>query len=95
MAGNYAHDSGTTDPKTVTVPDGKRVKRYACFAGGSGGTVVITPYSGTVQSTITVPASQPFSDDFTTDTTDLDCVELPGKSTITFAGMATWFVRFT
>lgn len=90
---NYRHDTGTADT-TVTVPQGYRVKRYACLAGGSGGTVTITPNGGTAQDAITVPADQPWSDVFTTAANDLDRVELAGGSTIAFAGMATWIVVY-
>lgn len=91
----YKHTAGTADT-SVTVPDGYRaIKRYACLAGGSGGTVTITPLGGSAQTAITVPANQPWSDDFTTLPADPDaCVDLPKGSTIAFAGMSTWVVRF-
>jgi hypothetical protein len=91
----YKHDSGTADT-AVTVPEGYSVKRYAVLAGVGGGTIIITPKGGSAQPTITVPAEQPWSDEFTTDTPDLDAnVSLPAGSVIAFAGMATWVVRYT
>lgn len=91
----YMHTAGTADT-TVTVPDGyTAIKSYSCLAGGSGGTVTITPAGGDPLGAITVPASQPWGDEFTTATGDLDAnVELPAGSTIAFAGMASWVVRF-
>jgi ferric-dicitrate binding protein FerR (iron transport regulator) len=89
----YEHSSGTADT-TVTVPSGRRVRRYSCLAGGSGGTITITPKGGSAQSVITVPANQPFGDDLATAANDLDYVELADGSTIAFAGMASWFVRY-
>ena len=89
----YQHDSGTSDT-TVTVPSGRSVKRYACKAGGSGGTITITPKGGSAQTAITVPADKSWSDEFTTAANDIESVELPEGSTIAFAGMASWVVRY-
>ena len=85
---SYLHDSGTSDT-TKTVPTDRKVARYSCIAGGSGGTITITPAGGSAQSEITVPASQPFGDEFTDPR-----AELGAGSTIAFAGMASWFVRY-
>lgn len=93
---NYLIRSGTAD-ETVQVPSGRAVKRYSCVASvGTPGTIIITPQGGSALDTITVPAGLSFEDELTTDTNDLDkLVELPGGSTIAFANMASWFVRFS
>lgn len=88
----YSHDTGTADTEVIATAV---VKRYACLAGGSGGTVTITPKGGSALTAISVPANQPWSDDFTSDPSDLDAnVELPAGSKIAFAGMGTWMVRY-
>ena len=91
----YKHTAGTADT-TVEIPDGySAIKRYSCIADSMGGTVTITPKGGSAQDAITVPSNQPWSDEFTTDPHDLDSgIELPKGSTIAFAGMASWVVRF-
>lgn len=91
----YEHDAGTGD-ETVTVPSGRAIKKYSAIAGGSGGTITITPKGGSAQPAITVPADRSWQDDFTTDAPDLDAnVALPEGSTIAFAGMVSWMVRYT
>ncbi len=91
---NYPHDTSTADPKTFTVPDGLRARRYACVAVGGGGTITITPKGGTAQPVITVLGNGTFGDEFLTHPAEGD-EELPGGSQIVFAGMATCFVRYT
>lgn len=90
--GNYSHATGVTG--TVTVPAGKRVRRYSCVAGTGGGTIIITPFNAGAQPTIIVPEGTPFGDPFSTDPQDSE-TELPAGSTIAFAGTTTYFVRFT
>lgn len=92
---NYSHDTGTGDA-TVTVPAGYRVKSYECIAGASGATITITPKGGTAQPAITIPAGAAKEDSFTTNVNDQDSyVELPGGSTIAFAGVVYYLVRYT
>lgn len=88
---SYGHETGTVD---ATVTATRAVKRYACIAGGSGGTVTITSKGEAAQAAITVPANQPWSDEFTTLPADVDQSGLPIGSTIVFAGMTSWFVRY-
>jgi hypothetical protein len=91
---NYRHDAGTDSPRTYTVPDGLRVRRYSLTAGGGGATVVITPKGGTAQPTITVLANGLFGDEFLTAPNEGD-EELPGGSTITITGAVAHFMRYT
>ncbi len=88
----YNFNAGTAD-ETVTAQ--ASVKRITCVAGGSGGTITITPKGLSALPTITVPAGTPFEEIFTTYPADQDSfAELPKGSTIAFAGMAAWFVRY-
>lgn len=89
----YLIDAGTAD-ETVTAQ--ATVKRITCVGGGSGGTIIITPKGLTARPTITVPAGAPFEEIFTTLPDDQDSLcELPKGSTIAFAGMSAWFVRYS
>jgi hypothetical protein len=91
----YSHTSGTANT-TVEVPaDYRAIKRYWCVGDTGGGTVTITPRAGAAQDAITVPENAPFADEFCTDPADADCaVELPSGSSIAFAGVKAWYVRF-
>lgn len=90
---NYAYETGTTDG-TATVPTGRRVKRFSLLAAGSAATVVITPPVGSALPTITIPALQPFGEEFGSLSNDLDTSEIPGGSTIAFTNVSFWFVRY-
>lgn len=85
--------SGTSDA-TVTVPEGKRVKRLACVAGGSGATITITPRAQSALPTITLPAGVAFQDDLPSVPGDSDTAEIVAGSTIAFAGISTYYVRW-
>lgn len=88
----YLFDAGTAD---TTVTAQASVKRFSCLAGGSGGTITITPKGLSALPAITVPAGAAFEEVLTTYPDDQDSLaELPKGSTIAFAGMSTWFVRY-
>lgn len=57
--GQYDHDT-LTGNGTISVPRGARVESFAFAAGGTDGTLVITPPSGALP-TITVPAQRNYS----------------------------------
>lgn len=90
---NYAYDTGITDGG-ATVPAGRFLKRYSLLAAGSAATVVITPPVGDPLATITIPALQPFGEEFSSSSNDLDFSNLPGGTTIAFTNVSFWFVRY-
>lgn len=88
----YAHSAGTSG--TATVPAGRVVASYTCIAGGSGGTITITPNGGSAQDAITVPASSSFSCTFDLDANNTSTAILGENSTIVFAGTDSYLVVY-
>lgn len=87
----YKHDAGTSG--TVTVPDGHFVWDLSCLCGGVDGELVITPAGGSAQPTIVLIADQPFGMSFSSEP-NRRVPELPGGSTLAFAGTVSYVVRY-
>jgi hypothetical protein len=86
----YAHKAGTAD--TVTVPEGKRVLMIYAWST-AGGTITITPFGGTAQDAIPVPAGGGISVPLTA-LLNVQGAGLDAGSTLAFASTTAYLVIY-